>query len=170
MSTYEDDEFEPVSKSELKREMHRFQELGQKLAALSPEKWASMPMTETLLHALEESRRVTKHEARRRHFQYIGKVMRDEDIDGLQEALDMLDPSSELYGRRIRHLEQWRTRLIEDPKSLNAFIEEYPAVDRQQLRNLVRNAQKEMQSEPPKPGTAYKKLFQLLKEEMSAAK
>ncbi|TNC92575.1 ribosome biogenesis factor YjgA [Thalassolituus sp.] len=168
MSSYEDDE-DFISKSELKREMHRFQELGEKLAALSPEKWASMPMTETLKNALQESRRVTKHEARRRHFQYIGKVMRHEDVDALQEALDLLDPSSELYGRRIRQLEQWRTRLVEDSNALNDFIDEHPAVDRQQLRNLVRNAQKEMQQEPPKPGSGYKKLFQFLKEEIAAA-
>ena len=168
MSSYEDDE-DFISKSELKREMHRFQELGEKLAALSPEKWASMPMTETLKNALQESRRVTKHEARRRHFQYIGKVMRHEDVDALQESLDLLDPSSELYGRRIRQLEQWRTRLVEDSNALNDFIDEHPAVDRQQLRNLVRNAQKEMQQEPPKPGSGYKKLFQFLKEEIAAA-
>ncbi|WP_300426271.1 ribosome biogenesis factor YjgA [uncultured Thalassolituus sp.] len=168
MSSYEDDE-DFISKSELKREMHRFQELGEKLAALSPEKWATMPMTETLKNALQESRRVTKHEARRRHFQYIGKVMRHEDVDALQEALDLLDPSSELYGRRIRQLEQWRTRLVEDSNALNDFIDEHPAVDRQQLRNLVRNAQKEMQQEPPKPGSGYKKLFQFLKEEIAAA-
>lgn len=168
MSSYEDDE-DFISKSELKREMHRFQELGEKLAALSPEKWTTMPMTETLKNALQESRRVTKHEARRRHFQYIGKVMRHEDVDALQEALDLLDPSSELYGRRIRQLEQWRTRLVEDSNALNDFIDEHPAVDRQQLRNLVRNAQKEMQQEPPKPGSGYKKLFQFLKEEIAAA-
>ena len=38
-----------------------------------------------------------------------------------------------------------------------------PAVS-QQLRNLVRNAQKEMNQEPPKPGSSYKKLFQLVRE------
>ena len=58
------------------------------------------------------------------------------------------------------------TRLIEDKNGLSDFIEEFPAVDRQQLRNLVRNAGKEMASQPPKPGTNYKKLFQFIKEVM----
>ena len=92
--------------------------------------------------------------------------MRSEDIDAIQEALDLLDPSSEAYGRIIRQQEQWRARLIEDNQALNEFIDTYPQVDRQQLRNLVRNAQKEMKSEPPKPGASYKKLFQFIKESM----
>lgn len=169
MSDYNDDEYDSPSKSELKRQMHRYQEMGETLAALAPGKWTDLPISETLHNALKESRRVTKHEARRRHFQYIGRVMRDEDIDAIQTALDMMDPSSQLYGRRIKQLELWRTRLVNNADALNDFIDEYPDVDRQQLRNLVRNAQKEMQSEPPKPGSGYKKLFQLLKDVVAAS-
>jgi ribosome-associated protein len=76
----------------------------------------------------------------------------------------MLNPSSEAFGRRSGQLEQWRTRLIDDNDAMKSFLDEYPNVDRQQLRNMVRNAQKEMHSEPPKPGTSYKKLFQMIKE------
>ncbi|MAE33847.1 MAG: hypothetical protein CMH97_01075 [Oceanospirillaceae bacterium] len=164
--THEDDdiEYELVSKTEMKREMQRYQDLGETLCNLSPAKWSDLPVTDVLMAALEESRRIKKHEARRRHFQYIGKLMRSEDIDAIQEAIDMLDPSSEAFGRRIGQLEQWRNRLINDGKAMNEFLDTYPDTDRQQLRNLVRNAQKEMQAEPPKPGTAFKKLFQLIKE------
>lgn len=171
MTDINDDEieYEYVSKSEMKREMERFQELGEKLCTLPTTKWASLPVSEVLLHAMEESRRITKNEAKRRHYQYIGKLMRSEDIDAIQEAIDLLDPSSEAYGRVIRQQEQWRTRLIQDGKALNEFIQAYPSVDRQQLRNLVRNAQKEMQSEPPKPGSSYKKLFQYIKDTMKDA-
>ena len=159
----EDDE-DFVSKSELKREMQRYQELGETLCDLPHNRWPDLPISDTLRAALEESRRIGKHEARRRHFQYVGKLMRDEDIDAIQEAVDLLDPSSEAYGRRTRQLEQWRTRLVEDADALPLFLDEYPDTDRQQLRNLVRNAQKEMSQKPPKPGTGYKKLFQLIKD------
>lgn len=164
---YEDDDIEYVSKSELKREAHRFQQLGKQLAEMNPARWADLPLSETLLQALKESTRIKQHEAARRHLQYIGKVMRNEDVEAIQNALDLMDPSSEAYGRRIRQQEMWRTRLLDDPQGLNAFIEEFPHVDRQQLRNLVRNAGKEMSSEPPKPGSSYKKLFQFIKEQMS---
>lgn len=165
---YDDDFDQEVSKSELKREMLRYQVLGEKLCELPTNRWPKLPISETLRIAMEESRRITKHEARRRHFQYIGKVMRNEDIDAINIALDMMDPSSELYGRRIRQQELWRTRLVERSEALNEFIEEYPFIDRQILRNLVRNAQKEMQQTPPKPGTNYKKLFQLIRQTVSA--
>ena len=160
--TDDDDDF--VSKSELKREMQRYQDLGETLCNLPHARWPELPVSETLMAALEESRRIGKHEARRRHFQYIGKLMRNEDIESIQHAIDMLDPSSEAHGRYLRRCEQWRTRLIDDGKALAAFLNEYPDTDRQQLRNLVRNAQKEMNQEPPKPGSSYKKLFQLVRE------
>lgn len=163
---YQDDDFQEISKSELKREAHRHQQLGKKLAELNPKKWRDLPISENLFNALVENNRLTQNEAKRRHLQYIGKIMRDEDIDAIQAGLDLLDPSSEVYGRRIKQQEMWRTRLVSDDAGLNAFIEEFPAVDRQQLRNLVRNAQKEMSSEPPKPGTNYKKLFQFIREQM----
>ena len=78
----EDDE-DFVSKSELKREMQRYQELGETLCDLPHNRWPDLPISDTLRAALEESRRIGKHEARRRHFQYVGKLMRDEDIDAL---------------------------------------------------------------------------------------
>lgn len=167
MKDYEyEDDFGQTSKSELKREAHRHQELGKRLTELNQAKWKELPISETLFNALVENGRLKQNEAKRRHLQYIGRLMRDEDVDAIQARIDLFDPSSEAYGRRIRQQEQWRTRLVNDPAALNDFIEEYPAVDRQALRNLVRNAQKEMSSEPPKPGTGYKKLFQFIKDQV----
>jgi len=159
-------DIELVSKSEMKREMERLQALGKRLTELNSNQWKQFNISDVLLHALEESKRIKQNEAKRRHLQYIGKLMRDEDEEAIKLQLDLLDPSSEVYGRRIRQQEQWRSRLIDDNKAMNAFIEEYPNVDRQHLRNLVRNAQKEMAGETPKPGVGYKKLFQFIKQVM----
>ena len=163
MNDHSDEDF--ISKSEIKREMHRYQELGETLAKLAPAAWQAMPISERLMDALLESRRITQNEARRRHVQYLGKLMRDENIEAIQEAMDLLDPSSEAYGRKIRQLELWRQKLIDDNNSLNAYIERHPAVDRQQLRNLVRNARKEVAPADAKPGNHYKKLFQFLRQQ-----
>jgi ribosome-associated protein len=38
-------------------------------------------------------------------------------------------------------------------------------VNRQHLRTLIRNAAKEMSTEPPKAGSNYKNLFQAIKEQ-----
>ena len=163
MNDHSDEDF--ISKSEIKREMHRYQELGEKLLKLAPAIWQSLPISERLIDALQESRRITQNEARRRHVQYLGKVMRNEDIEAIQEAMDLLDPSSEAYGRKIRQLELWRKKLVDDNNSLNAYIDQHQPVDRQQLRNLIRNARKEMQPAEAKPGNHYKKLFQFLRQQ-----
>lgn len=165
-------EYELVSKSEMKREMERWQRLGEQLTDLTPEHWAKMPLDETLINALEESKRIKQHGAKRRHLQYIGKLMRDQDVEAIQEQVDLLDPSSEAYGRRQRQFELWRTRLIEQPDAMNDFISQFPQVDRQQLRTLVRNASKEASkgnstsadNPNPKSGNHYRKLFQFIKE------
>lgn len=161
-----DIEYEIVSKSEMKREMERLQQLGKRLTELNTSQWQTLTISDVLHAALVESKRLKNHEAKRRHMQYIGKLMRDENWELIQQQVDLLDPSSEAYGRRIGQMEKWRERLIKDAKAMNAFIDEYPDVDRQHLRNLIRNASKEMSSEPAKPGSGYKKLFQFIKETM----
>lgn len=163
---YDDNDDNEISKSEAKREMQRWQDLGKHLTELNNQQWQQLSISENLSNALLENKRIKQHEAKRRHIQYIGKLMRDENIELLTQELELLDPSSEAYGRINRQQEQWRSRLIQDNNALNAFIDEYPNVDRQALRNLVRNAQKECNSTPPKPSTSFKKLFQFIKEQM----
>jgi ribosome-associated protein len=161
----EEIEYEIVSKSEMKRDMIELQELGERIVALPRKKAMELPISEMMKAAIREADRVGKNEAMRRHMQYIGRLIRSEDIDAVREALDLLDPSSEAYGRVTGQQEQWRTRLIKDPAALNEFIEQFPTVDRQHLRVLIRNATKEMSSEPPKPGSNYKNLFKTIKEQ-----
>ncbi len=161
----EEIEYEIVSKSEMKRDMIELQELGERIIALPRKKAMELPLSDVMKAAVREADRVGKNEAMRRHMQYIGKIIRSEDIEAIREALDLLDPSTESYGRVTGQQEQWRTRLIKDPAALNEFIEEFPQVDRQHLRSLIRNAIKEMSSEPPKPGSNFKNLFKAIKEQ-----
>jgi len=161
----EEIEWEIVSKSEMKRDMTELQKLGEQILELSKAKQAKLPLSDRMLAAIDEYHRIGKNEAKRRHLQYVGKVMRDEDDEAIREALELLDPSSEAYGRIQKQQEQWRTRLVSDTNAMNQFIEQFPQVDRQQLRTLVRNASKEMNSEPPKPGSNFKKLFKFIKEQ-----
>ena len=76
MKQYSDDEL--PSKSELKKEMAQLQQYGLQLMALKPADLARLPLDGALLRAIEESSRITAHEARRRHAQYVGKLMRDQ--------------------------------------------------------------------------------------------
>jgi ribosome-associated protein len=68
--------------------MTALQDLGAELVALSKERLAKIDMPERLRDALLEAQRITKHEARRRQMQYIGKIMRDVDAAPLRAAMD----------------------------------------------------------------------------------
>ncbi|MFC4259558.1 ribosome biogenesis factor YjgA [Marinobacter lacisalsi] len=152
------------SKSQLKREMHALQELGKRMMDLSDEQLASLPISETLKAAIVESRRIRQHEARRRHLQYVGKVIRNEaDPDGLRRSVEAFDAGSEEHTRRHHLAERWRDRLIaEGNTAVAGFVEQCPATDVQHLRNLLRNAQKDVKSGN---NTGHsKKLFRYLRE------
>lgn len=171
MSHSDDDniEYELVSKTEMKREMHRIQALGEKLLTLRPDQLANIPMTDRLAAAVDESKRITKNEARRRHLQFIGKLMRDNDVDAIQDALDRLDPASELFQREMRQAEVWRERLIRQPDAEAEWFEQHPNTEPQPFRALLRAARKEQPDDPAEPirgGKNSKKLLNWIKESL----
>ena len=159
-----DDEIEEVSKTQIKREMDELQALGKKLLALSEKQLAKIPLNDALHAAIDESKRIKKNEAVRRHLQYIGKLMRDADAEAIREAIDLQDPSSDAHARLHMQLEKWRDRLMADGKTaMTEFMGEFPEVDRQRLRQLVSNGAKELAKQPD-VHTARKKLYQFLRE------
>lgn len=157
-----DDEF-IISKSQIKREMTALQDLGKKLLELNDSQLKKMPISDELMRAVKESRNITQREATRRHLQFIGKLMRDEDGEAIQYALDEFDSSSQRFTQEIHEIELWRTRLIEDAgASVTNYIELFPKSDIQHLRQLIRNAVKDQKNN--KNTGAAKKLFQYLRE------
>lgn len=160
----EDDDPDYVSKTELKREAQRMRDLAQQLTELKPQFWPQLPIGDNLREAIEENVRLSSHEAKRRHLQYMGKLIRKENLDAINEFLALQDSSSEAYGRIQKQQEMWREKLVKGGTALNDFIEHYPDVDRQQLRNLIRNAQKDLAEHPERPSTNYRKLFQFIKQ------
>jgi len=159
-----EDELEPIkSKTRLKAEMLDLQLLGKKLTTLKPAQLAEVPMGEDLAHAIKESYNIRQREAKRRHLHYIGKLMRAEDTEAIQYAIDRFDSSSKRFAQEMHQLENWRDRLINQGKeALTEFIETHPSVNVQHLRQLVRNAQKDL-SQNKNTGAA-KKLFRFIRD------
>jgi ribosome-associated protein len=63
----------------------------------------------------------------------------------------------------MHRLEATRERLLADTDAaMSELIEQFPSIDRQHLRSLVRQAKTEKESN--KPPRAYREIFQLLKE------
>ena len=121
-----------------------------------------MPINDELFSAIKESKNITQREATRRHLQFIGKLMRDQDSEAIQYALDEFDSSSQRFAQTVHELEVWRTRLIEDSgNSVTEYVEKYPNTNIQYLRQLIRSAAKDQKNNNT---GASKKLFQYLRD------
>ncbi|MEX2474941.1 ribosome biogenesis factor YjgA [Marinobacter sp.] len=168
MKDHQDDNETPEylgpSKSQMKRDMHALQNLGKRMLELSNDQLETLTISSTLRAAIEESRRIRQNEAKRRHLQFIGKVIRQEDDpDGLKRAIDAFDAGSEEHTRRQHLSERWRDRMIsEGDSAVGEFVAYCPGADIQHLRNLARNARKDLDKQ--KNTGQAKKLFRYLRE------
>ncbi|MEO3678438.1 ribosome biogenesis factor YjgA [Rheinheimera sp. FR7-31] len=156
------DEEEGKSKSQVKREMHELQKLGEELVALSAAARAKVPLDDELKDALQLADKLgNKREALRRHIQFIGRLMRSRDLEPIEQALAILRNTNQAATRQFHKVEHWRDKLLSDNDALTEFIAVYPDVDVQQLRQLIRNAKREQEKQqPPK---YFRELFQLIK-------
>ncbi|WP_299312810.1 ribosome biogenesis factor YjgA [uncultured Halomonas sp.] len=157
------DDDERPSKSQLKREMHALQTLGEAIIAMTPAERARFPLSDDMLAAVEETARVRSHEGRRRHMQYVGKVMRRENLEAIKAVYDEIEQEKLRRDHAFHRLEAWRDRLLDEgDAAVEAFIADYPDVDRQALRQLIRNAQRER--DKGKPPASARKLFKLIRD------
>src|SRR5207247_1656048 len=99
---------EKPSKTARKRAMHELQTLGERLIGLNSEQLAAIALPEDLQDAIERARRITKHEARRRQLQYIGRLMRAVDPEPIREKLKAWDGVSTEETARVHRIERWR--------------------------------------------------------------
>ena len=130
-----------TSKSQLKRDSHALQDLGKKLAALSADQLARVPLDEPVLEAIALAHRIqNKRSALKRHYQFLGKLLRARDTDPIFAALDEMNRESQQSIQRHHRAETWRDRIVaEGDAAINEFISQCVVADRQKLRQLWRN-------------------------------
>lgn len=171
-----------MSKTDLKRHSERLQALGEALLTLRDDLMAQVrgqhDLPDKLIDALDEARRITNFEGRRRQMQYIGKLMRalDEDtIAAIEAALEEQRKPSAKETLRLHQAEQWRDRLIADDGALTDWLAQEPDTDVQHLRALIRQARKDAQAtaaqerpgEAVRHGKAFREIFQLVRAAIS---
>ena len=152
----------PISKTKLKAEADVAQSIGKKLIALSKDRLIKLELPETLFDAVMEAKRLTANGAIRRQLQYLGRLMRDVDSAPIVEQLEAWEGKNTQENARFHTMERWRTRLIAEPAALQEFLTNYPQIDIQQFRTLIRNAQKEEAAQ--KPPKSSRELFKLIRE------
>lgn len=162
-NTIIDDDDDYISKSQLKREANDISDLGVELTKLTDSQIKSIPMADNLFNAIMEYKRIRKHSALKRQRLYIGKLIRKDDWEAIQIHLDQIKAPIQQSNADFTVMEDWRDRMLaEGDKAVNAFIGEYHQADRQKLRQLVKDANKEKEQERP-PANA-RKLFKYIRE------
>lgn len=158
----EDDEIIWVSKSEIKRDAEALKDLGAEMVELGKNSLDKLPLDDDLRAAIDLAQKIKK-EGRRRQLQLIGKMLRSRDVEPIQTALDKLKNRHNQQISLFHKLEMLRDRLVEEgDDAIPPVLELYPEADRQQLRALIRNAQKEKATN--KPPKSYRQIFQYLRE------
>jgi ribosome-associated protein len=159
----ETDEFdEKPSKSERKRVAHAAQDLGETLIGLRDSQLDALDLPEILADAIREARRIPGRGGGARQRQYIGKLMREIDLEPIRAALDAQGERSALEAERFKRLEAWRERLILEGTAALEQLERWrPGLDRSEWARRIGAAQAERARSVT--GTAGRELFRALR-------
>lgn len=163
-----------MSKTDLKKYSDRLQELGESLLTLRADLMKRLDLSEKLVDTVNDAKKITNFEGRRRQMQFIGKLMRgvsEAKLAEVEAALDEQNKGSTKGTLSLHLAEQWRDQLIANDDALTRWLEQAPDTDVQQLRALIRQARKDAQAnealesagEAVRHGKAYREIFQLVK-------
>lgn len=150
------------SKSQRKREKHALQALAERMARMPRAELERLDLSPATWAALDETHRIKDIRALGRHWKRIANLLEREDMAAVHALLDQSEERARADADRHHRIERWRERLLaDDPDTLSEVIEQCPAVDRQQLRALIRAAQRDQARGKP---DAPRKLFRFLRD------
>ena len=134
---FTEDDFESLegraSKTEQKKAVQRMAALGEQLAQLSTKQIKDLPVEERLIDALLDVQVITSHEARRRQFQRIGKLLRNEDESVI---LSYLTPKQ--GAKKTAQLQRWVDRMINQGEPvIKEFMKAHNAAEHHPIRQHI---------------------------------
>jgi ribosome-associated protein len=134
------------SRTGLRRERREAEEilmqLARELVSLGDRMLTKLELPETVIEAVLEARGIKNGSSRNRALRQVRIAIRGADAALIQNKLkDLNDPSRS--GAPSRILDRWRDRLVAGgEEDLSEFLQAFPAADRKQLRQLLRNVRK----------------------------
>lgn len=147
------DASQPLSKTKKKKIAENLQKLGENLSQLSVSQLKLLDLDPDLFKALVEAKSITANVAARRHRQYIGTLMRQVAPEPILEAIERLkaaptgifSPKPEIDPQADKNIQGILDRLLAwDDDTMETILSASPDVDRQNLRQLIRNANKDI--------------------------
>jgi ribosome-associated protein len=137
-------EIQYQSKTQKKKEAEGLQMLGLKLSNLSVQQLKNIEIPKNLKIALIEGKSITSNIAGRRHRQFIGALMRDVNPEAISLALMQAENENLFESEAAKESRVWTEKLLTgDPAKMEALLHEFPGLERQRLRQLIRNIKKE---------------------------
>jgi len=153
---------EEISKTQLKKIAKDIEDFGYKLTLLTDEQIQGLSLTDNIKEAIYEYKKIRSNSAKKRHRQYLGKILRDIDLSLVNEDYQRIQNHSLIAKQAFHEIENWRYQLIQDESKLKDFIDIYPKTDIQKCRTLLKNAIKEAQQGQAKK--AQRLFFKYLRE------
>ena len=148
-----------ISKTELKKDSKKIQEFGRKISELTINNIEAFKFSSNIYEATIDLKNIKSNSAKKRQVQYLGKLLREIDLTDAFLIMKQLKVSSQKEIQRNHIIEDWRDKLLSNNDSITQFVDEYPKIDRQSLRQTISNAQKDNKS--PKYS---RQLFKLIKD------
>jgi ribosome-associated protein len=151
-----------VSKSQRKRDADVLFDLGRSLCKLSDAQLRKIELPEPIRYAVDKARRIKAHVAHKRELQYLAKLLRQIDTSAIADGVAQVLAPGHDETRRLHRIEAWRDRLLtEGDAALTQLMGSHQTVDAQQIRNLLRQANRQAQRQAP--AAAARQLFKILR-------
>ncbi len=158
---------ERPNKSQIKRDIAVLHAFAEEIVALSTIQMETLKLPSDVFEAAKAGAKITQRGARKRHLKFLTGLLRKIDVEPIKTDLAKMKKQSALAVKEHHLLERWRDRLLaEGDQALSDLLQEYPNTDRQQLRQLIRNANKEAVAD--KPSKSSRMIYQYLKTLLSS--
>ncbi len=156
-------EYDGESKSARKRAAHAAQDLGEELIRLRDSDLEALDLPETLIDAIREARRITSRGGGARQRQYIGKLMRDIDLEPIRAFIASRSKLDARETEKFKRVEAWRERLITEGAPALKELERWrPGLDRDEWSRRL-SAAREERARTGAMGVASRELFRALR-------
>ena len=151
------------NKTQIKKDMAVLFALSEEMSELPATQLKCLELPENIHKAVVEVSGMPHKGARKRLLKFVTGQLHKIDVEPILEKLARMKNKSAHAVREHHIAERWRDKLIaEGSNALTELLNEQPQADRQQLRQLLRNAQKEV--EAAKPPKSSRVLYRYLKD------
>ena len=151
------------NKTQIKKDMAVLFALSEEISELSAAQVKQLELPDNIHKAFVEVSGMPHKGARKRLLKFITGQLNKIALEPVLEKLARMKNKSAHAVREHHMVERWRDRLIAGGNdALTELLNEQPHADRQQLRQLLRNIQKE--TETAKPPKSSRLLYRYLKD------